>query len=218
MSFLTTRLSKGSRITSIKHYESCLEKYGDSHLGVDWPNADEAETRYRVMLDVVDPSQEGVSMLDFGCGASHFYQYLQRQGIAISYSGLDISPKFIDLSRQKFPDIEYYCCDILVDSPKVPVHDYVIMNGVFTEKRSLTFDEMFDYFQRTLAAAFGKARIAVAFNVMSKQVDWERDDLFHLPIDTLAEFLTRSLSRHFVIRHDYGLYEYTVYLYGKARN
>ena len=48
---------------------------------------------------------------------------------------------------------------------------------------------------------------------MSKQVDWERDDLFHLPLDLLADYLTRNLSRHFVIRNDYGLYEYTVYVY-----
>ena len=40
-----------------------------------------------------------------------------------------------------------------------------------------------------------------------------RDDLFHLPLDLLAEFLDTLLSRHFVIRNDYGLYEYTVYVY-----
>ena len=53
----------------------------------------------------------------------------------------------------------------------------------------------------------------VAFNVMSKHVDWERDDLFHLPFDEMAGFVTRNLTRNFVIRNDYGLFEYTVYLY-----
>jgi hypothetical protein len=49
--------------------------------------------------------------------------------------------------------------------------------------------------------------------VMSKHVDWERDDLFHLPFDALGSFLREEVSRHFVIRHDYGLYEYTTYIY-----
>ncbi len=31
----------------------------------------------------------------------------------------------------------------------------------------------------------------------------------------LVNFLTRELSRHFIIRNDYGLYEYTTYLYHK---
>jgi len=48
---------------------------------------------------------------------------------------------------------------------------------------------------------------------MSKHVDWEREDLFHLPFDVLARFLTRMVTRNFVIRNDYGLYEYTTYVY-----
>jgi hypothetical protein len=87
------------------------------------------------------------------------------------------------------------------------------MNGVFTEKRSLSFEEMWRYVQSMLTRAFELTSVGMAFNVMSKHVDWERDDLFHLPLDLLAEFLTRSVSRHYVIRNDYGLYEYTVYVY-----
>jgi hypothetical protein len=84
---------------------------------------------------------------------------------------------------------------------------------VFTEKRGLAFDEMHAYFERMVTAVFAKAQLGVAFNAMSKHVDWERDDLFHLPFDMLARFLTTSLSRNFVIRNDYGLYEYTTYVY-----
>ena len=91
--------------------------------------------------------------------------------------------------------------------------DYIILNGVFTQKRDLTFDEMLVYFKSLIKIVFSKTRIGIAFNVMSKQVDWERDDLFHLPMDTLASFLTKDISRNFVIRNDYGLYEYTTYVY-----
>ena len=44
-------------------------------------------------------------------------------------------------------------------------------------------------------------------------VDWERDDLFHVPLDLLANFFSKNVSRNFIIRNDYDLYEYTVYLY-----
>ena len=57
------------------------------------------------------------------------------------------------------------------------------------------------------------ARIGVAFNVITKQVDWERDDVFHLPVDDLLTFLAHRVSRHVHIRHDYGPYEYKVYVY-----
>jgi len=202
-------------IEIIKHYESCLAKHGDSHLGVDWPKAQDAETRYRVMLEVIRRPRAGtLRLLDFGCGASHLYEYTVANDIrGIEYTGLDLSPKFVELSRNKFPKNNYVCADILEEPEAVPAADYIVMNGVFTEKRGLDFDEMLGYFERTVKAAFAKAELGLAFNVMSKHVDWEREDLFHLPFDTLARFLVRELTHNFVIRNDYGLYEYTAYVY-----
>lgn len=199
----------------VEHYESCLRRHGDNHRGVDWPNAADAEMRYRVMLEVIrEQPQQPVRLLDLGCGASHLYQYLQEvQREGIDYSGLDLSHEFIRLCRTKFPDRTYYCIDVLDPANEIPAFDYVVMNGVFTEKRSLSFAVMWNYVQAMLERAFEIAAIGMAFNVMSKHVDWERDDLFHVPFDLLAEFLKHHVSRHFVIRNDYGLYEYTVYVY-----
>lgn len=199
----------------VAHYESCLEKHGDTHLGVDWPKLEDADKRYRVMLDVIKHDMPGkITLLDFGCGASHLYEYITKSNIRnIDYSGLDLSQKFISLCKRKFSQITYYCVDILDDDSGIPNFDYIIMNGVFTEKRNLSFDEMFIYFTRVVAKLFQKAKKGIAFNVMSKQVDWEREDLFHLPFDLLADFLTKNISRNFIFRHDYGLYEYTTYVY-----
>lgn len=199
----------------VSHYESCLDKHGDTHLGVDWPNQADALTRYRVMLEVVRADAPArVSLLDFGCGASHLYDYILENGIHhIDYSGLDISEKFVQLSRQKHPQVHYYCTDILKESGVLPKFDYVVMNGVFTEKRELSHDDMWDYFRHVILKTFELVRIGLAFNVMSAHVDWERDDLFHLLIDKLTTFLVKEVSRDFVIRHDYRLYEYTTYVY-----
>jgi cyclopropane fatty-acyl-phospholipid synthase-like methyltransferase len=199
----------------VSHYESCLDKYGDSPLGVDWPKPKDVDKRYQVMLDVIKHDQpDHIRLLDFGCGASHLYEYIRKNNLSsIEYSGLDLSEKFIKLSKRKFPQIEYYCVDILDENVDIPSFDYIVMNGVFTEKCSLSFDEMFDYFKKVVEKIFAKAEKGIAFNVMSKQVDWEREDLFHLPLDLLADFLTRNISRNFVIRNDYGLYEYTTYVY-----
>ena len=198
----------------IRHYEDCLEKFGDSHLGVDWPNIDDADTRYKIMLDVVKDKGSLNNLLDFGCGASHLYDYIIKNNIkSIKYSGLDISEKFISFSEKKYPEINYYCVDIIKQPDVIPKFDYMILNGVFTEKNSLTYDEMLNYFFKLTYEVFRKSKIGIAFNVMSKHVDWERDNLFHLPFDTLASFLKKEITRNFIIRNDYGLYEYTVYVY-----
>jgi len=206
-----------SYMSIVRHYESCLEEYGDTCKGVDWPNEADAQTRYRIMLEVIKADPTGpVSLLDFGCGASHLYNYILRQRFDhIAYSGLDLSAAFIDLSQRKFPSVHYYNLDILDDSASLPEFDYIVMNGVFTEKRELSFEEMLNYFKEIVTRVFNKAKIAIAFNVMSPYVDWEREDLFHLSLDVLAGFLVKELGRDFVIRNDYGLYEYTAYVYRK---
>jgi SAM-dependent methyltransferase len=199
----------------VEHYENCLAQYGDTPRGVDWTKEAEVDVRYKVMLEVIRRSDDGaVSLLDFGCGTSHLYEYILRNNLnGIEYSGLDLSEKFIEVSKNKFPNINYYQADIIKNTDAIPAFDYIVMNGVLTEKRELSFEEMWEYAQTLLARVFEKARRGVAFNVMAKTVDWERDDLFHLPMDTLASFLVKKLSRNFIIRSDYGLYEYTTYLY-----
>jgi SAM-dependent methyltransferase len=200
----------------ISHYEACLDQYGDTYRGVDWPNPQDALVRYQVMLDLIrrQDRNSSVSLLDFGCGASHLYDYILANGHDyIEYSGLDISEKFIDLSKQKYPQTNYFCMDILHTDMQLPAFDYFVLNGVFTEKRELSHDEMWEYFKRVILKIFPLVKIGISFNVMSSHVDWEREDLFHLPIDKLAAFLVKEVSRDFVIRNDYQLYEYTTYIY-----
>ena len=199
-----------------RHYESCLEKHGDSHLGVDWPDQEDADKRYQIMLDVILPVKNSnkIKLLDFGCGASHLYEYILKKNIEnIDYYGLDISEKFIELSKSKYPDVEYLSGDILDENFNIPHFEYIVLNGVFTEKVNLSFDEMLLFFKKLIIEVFKKAEIGIAFNVMSKHVDWEREDLFHLPFDLLADFLKKNISMNFIIRNDYGLYEYTCYVY-----
>ena len=196
--------------------EADLAQYGDTFLGMGWTKRQEdADTRYRVMLEVVRAQPgERITLLDFGCGASHLYEYMRKHGMGhIDYGGLDLSEKYLAFAKRKFPTLPYYHLDVLDDDAALPTFDYVVMNGIFNYKGDQSYDEMLAYFRRLLSVMFAKSKVGLAFNVMSKQVDWERDDLFHLPFDEIASFLTKHLSRHFVIRHDYGLYEYTVYLY-----
>jgi len=202
----------------VEHYEDCLARHGDSHLGVDWPNAADAKLRYQVMLDLIlhdrDRGGSTADLLDFGCGAGHFLEYLRDREIAgVNYHGIDLSERFIALCRDKFPQVPFSRLDVLAEESALPAFDYVVANGVFTEKRDLSFNEMEANFQAILRKLWAATRRGLAFNLMSTNVDWQRDILFHVPLDWLTAFLTREISRHLVVRMDYGLREYTVYVY-----
>ena len=209
-----------------EHYEECLRRNGDTCRGVDWPNSADAEIRYQVMLSIIDQHKmhlnvcgrehrikEVYSILDVGCGLGHLYEFSKKCSYYINYTGLDISEVFVKACKNKYSDIEFIQRDILKENrPESEKYDFVIMNGVFTEKLNLQYDQMWEFFTNMLKKAFEYCDKGMAFNVMSKDVDWERDDLFHVPLNQLSAWLTQNLTRNFIIRYDYGLYEYTVYV------
>jgi SAM-dependent methyltransferase len=197
-----------------KHYEKCLDKYGDSHLGVDWPNKEDVYKRFDMMLSVIKDKNTKFSLLDFGCGCGHLLEYIEENKLNIEYSGLDISTKFYECCKNKFPNHKFYNLDILNDNiESIPNFDYIILNGVFTEKRELDDEQMFDFFSNILKTLFKKVNIGIAFNIMCPIVDFKRDELFYLSYDKLGLFLKNNLSRHYIINNHYKLWEYTTYVY-----
>ena len=202
--------------TIVKHYEDCFDKHGDNHKGVDWPDSQDALKRYDIMFDIL-PKDEVCTLLDFGCGLGHFYDYLKSYPISkesglIEYYGVDFSNKFINACHEKYGDFSFKQMDVL-QNDCLDDYDYIIANGVFTEKRELSYNDMFSYFKETIKVLYKHTKRGLAFNVMSKHVDWERDDLFHVSFDEMASFLTKEVNAKFVFNNHYGLYEYTVYVY-----
>lgn len=194
--------------------ESYFDREGDSALGMGWPNVADAIRRYDVMLDVIRDKTAPVRVLDFGCGTGHLYQHIQdNTDFDVHYHGVDLSERFIQQARSKHPQANFTCGDVLQQPQLLQTYDYVIINGVFTSRVQMSFDQMLEFWKATVKLLFGKVEHGLAFNAMSKHVDWERDDLFHLPLDTFAGFACSDLSRHFVIRNDYGLYEFAAYVY-----
>ncbi len=199
----------------VEHYESCFERHGATAQGVDWPDEKDLATRFDVMTGLIRPAPETCRLLDLGSGPGLLLDHLAGSPLAerIDYRGIDLSEKMIAAATQRHPGKSFEVRDILENPLPERSVDYVVMNGVLTEKRELSQAEMVRFAKTIIAAAFRAAEIGIAFNVMSTQVDWTRDDLFHWSCDDVLAFATRDLTRHAVIRADYGLYEYTTYLY-----
>jgi SAM-dependent methyltransferase len=200
--------------------EDYFDRLGDNPRGMGWPNEPDAVRRYNVMLDVVRSAdrqrfQRPIRLLDLGCGTGHLLEHIKACGRIheFEYTGIDLSDRFIQIARDKHPDGDFRLMDILEEGSALEMFDYAVINGVFTSKCQMSFDEMWHFVQKILTKLYQHTTGGLAVNMMSKQVDWERDDLFHMPLDTLAFFLCRNLTRHFVIRNDYGLYEFTSYIY-----
>jgi dTDP-4-amino-4,6-dideoxygalactose transaminase len=206
----------------LRHYDACLERNGDTALGAGWPNEQDRQTRFAVMLDLLSTDgSERVKLLDFGCGTGELFHLTQQyQHPSIDYRGVDISELALRYARAKFPDADFLCVDILQATEYQMdnlVADYCVIDGLFTVKQSLNNHQMWNFMTAVISRLWSVTRQAMAFNVMSKQVDWEREDLFHVSLDQIASFLHELAGRSVTFRADYGLFEYTCYLRKQPR-
>lgn len=198
----------------VAHYEECLRCHGTGARAVDWKSPSNAVLRYDVMLGVVRDRSEAAALLDFGCGLAGLKTHMLRAGwTGLAYTGLEISPAFASAARAAHPDARILCLDLLEDPSALETFDYIVMNGIFTRRHTLSIADMQAYLERLLPLTFSKCRRGLAFNVMSKSVDWESEELYHPDPGVLLEFVAREMTKHYVLRNDYGLYETTIYLY-----
>jgi dTDP-4-amino-4,6-dideoxygalactose transaminase/predicted RNA methylase len=202
----------------LDYYDAHLAEHGDTARGAAWPDEAGRQVRFAMGLELIRAhAVDGpVTVCDLGCGTGEFYRYLRMAGeTRIAYVGLDRSAQAIALARVKFPDATFECVDLERCADDVAARvldcDFVFANGLFTVRHTLSHQAMGDFLQRMLERAWAHVRRGVLFNVMSKIVDWEREDLFHVSYDAMSELLRGlgAATTGFQARRD--LYEYMAY-------
>lgn len=199
----------------LRYFDRRLRECGDTAAGAYWPNEVDRRTRFDVMLDVIEAAPGTPQVLcDLGCGTGELLAHIRRRGLGnITYIGADRSALAIAHARAKFPGAAFI--EIDVNAPDADLDeiacDYLVANGLFTAKFELSHEQMWSFLTATIERVWPVVRRGLAFNAMSKAVDWERDDLFHLSMEDAACLLHRLAGRRVRMRADYGLYEYTAY-------
>ena len=198
-----------------KIYENNLKVFGQNNKGVGWKNKKDAIIRYKIMSELILNAKKTQSVIDLGCGFSDLYYYLNSKKFKLKYIGLDLSEKMIKISKSKYPQNYYYCLDILSDYRKLPKVDYMIINGLFTQKGSYSDSKMFVFIKSVLKTSWNKTKVGLAFNVMSEYVDWKNKRNYYPSLKEITDLISNHLGNKFIINHHYGLHEYTIFVYKK---
>ena len=195
-----------------RHYENALMQYGDSPQGVNWADADSQRLRFRILSEIDDLN--GKSIHDVGCGLAHLVEFLALRGVNCDYVGSDISSQMIQKAKQRLPETRLYVASILDEAtPNWMRADYLFASGVFHVKGPLDRGEWQQFVEAMLRRMFSLAKKGIAFNMLTTYVDYEDSNLFYLSPTEMLDFCIQSLGRRVVVRHDYPLREYTVYVY-----
>jgi SAM-dependent methyltransferase len=164
-------------------------------------------------------TRKNFTILDLGCGPGFALGYLEERYGSLSdrYCGIDVSELLVEEAHKMWPGHKFMVRNILKDPLPERSYDFTAIMGVLTAKYALSRDEMEEFAEKLLRAAWRSTGVAMSFNVMSPYVDWVRDDLFHWALERAATFCVSELSRHVNIIADYGLYEYTIQVFREPR-
>lgn len=200
----------------LKEYDERLDQHGDTAAGAGWPNEQDRLVRHDVMLGLIPSLSDPAVLCDLACGTGSLLEHIRRRRLTtLDYIGADRSKAALEIARRKLPTGNFIEIDVNAEGAHVDALacDWLICNGLFTVKWGLSETEMWAFLATTLSSVWSGVRRGMAFNVMSKAVDWEREDLFHASMDKMAQLLHEMVGRRVVFRADYGLYEYTAYVY-----
>lgn len=196
-----------------EHYEKTFSEFGASSRGVDWGKDEDVLLRYEKMLSVISSeSAQCVSILDVGCGYGGLLDYAVERGVKLEYTGIDVAKNMIAYANLHHENGNFFVGDVLHH----PLHqrfDYVVCNGILTQKLATTIKDMDQFANALIQRMFELCQTGIAFNVMSNKVNFMAENLYYRSPVEMLSFCLDSLSSKVRVDHAYPLYEYTVYVY-----
>jgi SAM-dependent methyltransferase len=167
------------------HHTEVFKRHGCTPEGVDWgPQEDRFWLRHRNFLRLME-HETSCSLLDVGCGYGAFLD--APTAVRIEYTGLDIVEEAARQGQLRHPEATFLSGDFLDYPFEAERFDYVICNGIFTQKLTASLPDMDAYVNYMAANLFYKS-----------------------PAETLSWTMS-ELSPHVRLDHSYPLYEFMVY-------
>ncbi len=199
-----------------EYYSQRFEEFGSTPEGVDWNTEESVNLRYEKMMEIIDKNSiiehKKVSILDVGCGYGGLYQYAKNNNIYIDYTGIDVCENMIQWASANFSDARFYTIDIF-DFDTKDRFDYVVCNGILTQKLTVSIVDMDKYTLLLIKKMFDLCNIGIVFNTMTTKVNFMTNNLYYKnPIELFA-FCFIEITKNIKLDHTYPLYEYCIYLY-----
>lgn len=194
--------------STVDWYRRRLDQYGPGIQALSSGTESRRALRFDVLTGVgIAP---GCSVLDVGCGFADYFAFLRDAGIAVEYTGVDLVSELVERAKADHPGLEVSVRDLQRQPFPDASFDYVVCSQTF----NLRFgdEDNTELVQDMLRRMFASARRGVAIDFVTDWVDFREDYLVYRNPEAMFRF-AKSLTRRVVLRHDYPLFEFCLYLY-----
>lgn len=203
---------------SVEMFDRLLEQHGDSPKALDWSNEGQKD-RFRVLRELGIKTTS--TILDVGCGLGHFYDYMKMSHGVVwgAYHGIDASARLVETARARLAKhasvVTFEVRDAL-DSRMLPPAQYVVSSGMLNVAQEAPSHQSnfraWLRMQTLIRKCFEASQVACAINMLSIEAPMKRiDRVYYIP--ARVAYLAATLTKRFMIRHDYRDNDFTLYLY-----
>ena len=193
---------------TVNWYQERLGRFEHGIAALSSGTEERRAIRFKVLSEV--GIRPGCSVLDVGCGYADFFAYLSGQGCEVAYTGVDLVPELVEEACRRHPGADIQVRDLMAQPFVAASFDYAVSSQTF----NLRFGEDSNALlvQQMMHAMFATAREGVAIDFTTDYVDFREPYLqYHSPEQTFG--FGKTLTRRALLRHDYPLFEFCLYLY-----
>jgi SAM-dependent methyltransferase len=189
-------------------YLEWWRQYGPTHAGLAW-NKGKQGIRFDALLSFFD--LPGRSFLDVGCGFGDLNKAIQFHTDDYAYHGVDIVDEYLTEAAKRYatPRVTFQKAEFLA-SKLEPQFDIGIASGTFNFR--MAGIDQYDYLRETLTKMLAVCREGVAVDMLSDQVNFQRESSFYYSPSKVME-IAFSLTKNVALRHDFQPFEFAVALY-----
>jgi ubiquinone/menaquinone biosynthesis C-methylase UbiE len=188
----------------IKHYSKLISKYGFNISGMGWGN-NELDKRYKIFVKHLDLKNRNI--LDYGCGISNLYNFLNKKKIKYKkYIAHDINPDLIDYYKvKKFRKFKFINKKKFILKEKI---DFSISNGVhnFNTKNNLK------NFNNDIKFLYKISRIGFGISFLNDNVDYKEKYLSYKKMADVIKIL-KKLNYIYIIDQTFKKYETFLFVF-----
>lgn len=202
-----------NRVNNVSRLGELFRQYGIDERSLGWTKHKQ-HTRFEHIASRMDI--DGATILDVGCGFADLYDHLKmtRPDAKFEYTGIDIMPDFVEVSKQKHPELSFYTTD-LFNFETDKKFKYLVNCGCLTyldpknEKESYEYIDAFIGKNLELCEDDG----ACIIHFMTDKVDFRssEEDFFSSP-EKMLEIAFRH-SRRVVLDNSVFPFEACLYVY-----
>ncbi|HRH70948.1 MAG: class I SAM-dependent methyltransferase [Flavobacteriales bacterium] len=206
-------MSNPTRSDQERIYKELFEKHKGTTMAVSSESPAHKRLRFGRITDIVAADND-FTIHDVGMGLADMYPFLKERfpEKRFVYSGTEILQEYVTASVERFPDLVFHHRDI-ADQAFADRYDYVVMSGVFHQRRGSSIRDWEAFAQNIIRNSFRMCRKGIAFNFISPFVDFYQTQVYYSNLPKLINFINDDLSRFFEIKHNYALFEFTVFVH-----